>query len=325
MEDIKVSVCCLVYNHEKYLRQCLDSILMQETNFKYEILIHDDASTDGSVDIIREYERKYPDIIKPLYQKENQYSKGVKISWTYQYPRAKGKYIALCEGDDFWNNKNKLQRQADMMDKKDDLSMCVHDVLRVLESGQQTGEKNPPIDIKEGILSSMDVLKMLEVDNIYPFHTSSYFFRATYIHKIEEKLPEFFRKTATGDVVLMVYLATKGDFGYIKQSMSSNRINSIGSWTESQQKRENRIAHFKSQIETKKAIDEYLNYKFTESIAEQILGYEFDIYRLENRYSMCLKKKYKQCMNKLPLKEQIYIKIFGRLPVLFELYVKIRG
>ena len=112
MEDIKVSVCCLVYNHEKYLRQCLDSLLMQETNFKYEILIHDDASTDGSADIIREYESKFPDIIKPIYQTENQYSKQVQISWTYQYPRARGKYLAWCEGDDFWSDKKKLQKQV---------------------------------------------------------------------------------------------------------------------------------------------------------------------------------------------------------------------
>ena len=70
--NIMVSVCCLVYNHEKYLRKCLDGFVMQRTNFKFEVLIHDDASTDHSADIIREYEKKYSDIIKPIYQKENQ-------------------------------------------------------------------------------------------------------------------------------------------------------------------------------------------------------------------------------------------------------------
>ena len=95
-----VSVCTLAYNHEPYIRECLDGILMQKTNFAFELLIHDDASTDGTADIIREYETKYPDIIKPIYQTENQYRKRIRINSTYNFPRAKGKYIALCEGDD---------------------------------------------------------------------------------------------------------------------------------------------------------------------------------------------------------------------------------
>ena len=97
-----VSICCITYNHAPYIRQCLDGFMMQQTNFTFEVLIHDDASTDGTADIIREYESKYPDIIKPIYQTENQYSKGVKVSATFNFPRAKGKYIAMCEGDDYW-------------------------------------------------------------------------------------------------------------------------------------------------------------------------------------------------------------------------------
>ena len=78
--QIMVSILCIAYNHEKYIRQCLNGFVMQKTNFKYEVLVHDDASTDKTADIIREYEEKYPDLIKPIYQTENQYSKGVKIT-----------------------------------------------------------------------------------------------------------------------------------------------------------------------------------------------------------------------------------------------------
>ncbi|HHX61228.1 MAG TPA: glycosyltransferase [Epulopiscium sp.] len=99
-----VSICCLAYNHEKFIRQALDGFIMQESNFPIEVLIHDDASTDDTANIIREYEKKYPEIIKPIYQTENQYSKGVGISVTYNFPRAKGKYIAMCEGDDYWTD-----------------------------------------------------------------------------------------------------------------------------------------------------------------------------------------------------------------------------
>lgn len=128
MENPFVSICCLTYNHESYIRQCLDGFVMQKANFPIEILIHDDASTDGTQDIIREYEVKYPNIIKPIYQKENQYSKGVKVSLVYNYPRAKGKYIALCEGDDYWTDPYKLQKQVDFLESHPDYVMCSHDV-----------------------------------------------------------------------------------------------------------------------------------------------------------------------------------------------------
>jgi glycosyltransferase involved in cell wall biosynthesis len=111
MSDIMVSVCMLSYNHEKFIRKAIEGVLAQKTNFKFELLIHDDASTDKSAEIIRKYEEKYPDIVKPIYQTENQYSQGVKINSKYQYSRAQGKYIALCEGDDFWCDSNKLQQQ----------------------------------------------------------------------------------------------------------------------------------------------------------------------------------------------------------------------
>lgn len=126
-DNIIVSVSCITYSHAKYIRQCLDGILMQKADFQYEILIHDDASTDGTDDIIREYAQKYPTIIKPIFEKENQYSKGVPISATFNYPRAEGKYIALCEGDDYWTDPYKLQKQVDFLNNHPDYAMCFHD------------------------------------------------------------------------------------------------------------------------------------------------------------------------------------------------------
>ena len=100
-----VSICCLTFNHEPYIRKALDSFLMQKTTFPFEIVIHDDASTDGTADIIREYQENYPDIVHSLCQEENQYSKGISnISGVFNFPRAQGKYIAMCEGDDYWSD-----------------------------------------------------------------------------------------------------------------------------------------------------------------------------------------------------------------------------
>lgn len=121
-----VSVCCLVYNHEPFLRECFEGFVMQKTNFPIEILVHDDASTDRSTDIIREYTANYPDLFKPIYQTENQYSKGVKVSATFQFPRAQGKYIALCEGDDYWTDPYKLQKQVDFLESHPEYVMCSH-------------------------------------------------------------------------------------------------------------------------------------------------------------------------------------------------------
>lgn len=123
-----VSICCLAYNHEIFIRQSLDGFLMQKTNFSFEVLIHDDASPDKTADIIREYESKYPDIIKPIYQIENQYSKGVGVTRQFQFPRAQGKYIALCEGDDYWTDPLKLQKQVDFLEANEDYGLVFTDV-----------------------------------------------------------------------------------------------------------------------------------------------------------------------------------------------------
>lgn len=135
--QIVVSIQCLAYNHAPYIRQCLDGFVMQKTNFRFEAIIHDDASTDGTQDIIREYEQKYPDIIKPIYQKENQYSKGIPGYITDLISsKCKGKYIALCEGDDYWTDPLKLQKQVDFLEDHPDFVICSHDYIKYYQNCQ---------------------------------------------------------------------------------------------------------------------------------------------------------------------------------------------
>ena len=124
MDTPLVSIITLAYNHAPYIRQCIEGILMQKTTFSFELMIHDDASTDETANIIREYEALYPDVIKPIYQKENQYSIGASVMRKHIYPRIQGKYIAWCDGDDYWTDPLKLQKQVDFLESHPDYSIC---------------------------------------------------------------------------------------------------------------------------------------------------------------------------------------------------------
>lgn len=119
-----VTIRCITYNHEPYIRQCLEGFVMQQTNFPFEAIVHDDASTDGTAAIIREYAEKYPDIIKPIYETENQYSKHDGSLDRIMDAHMNGKYIALCEGDDYWIDPLKLQKQVDLLEQYPECSMC---------------------------------------------------------------------------------------------------------------------------------------------------------------------------------------------------------
>ena len=136
-DEILVSISCLAFNHAPYIKKCMDGFIMQEVNFSFEVLIHDDASTDGTTDIIREYEKKYPNIIKPIYEEENQWQRGRRGSSIFNIPRAQGKYIAFCEGDDYWTYPLKLQKQVDYLETHPEYDMVC---TRFQQLYQESGE-----------------------------------------------------------------------------------------------------------------------------------------------------------------------------------------
>jgi len=148
-----VSICCLTYNHAPFIRKCLEGFLMQETSFPVEILIHDDASTDGTDNIIKEYTEKYPDRIFPLFEEENQYSKPHhKHLDLYNYERARGKYIAYCEGDDYWTDPLKLQKQVDFMETHPEYSVCFHGFRNYDVTAERFMDRTPPMRLMDGMI-----------------------------------------------------------------------------------------------------------------------------------------------------------------------------
>ena len=306
MNEIMVSICCLVYNHEKYLRQCLDGFVKQKTNFKFEVLIHDDASTDSSAAIVREYEEKYPDLIKPIYQTENQHSKGIRITYTYQYPRVTGKYIAFCEGDDYWSDENKLQKQFDLMEMHPECSLCVHRVQYVWENGKKMKEARPLKPMKSGMISQEDAVALV-LNGPIPFQTTSYFCRKD-CAEIDHR-PEFLTAAPVGDVPRLLFLAEQGPWYYIDETMSCYRKGVAGSWTSRYHQDENFRKNMIQRIEKMcRLYDEYTGKKYSENIEKAIHLKWFELYVSTLNIEKLRSKEYRECYKYLPIKKRLACK-----------------
>ncbi len=142
MEAPLVSIWCVTFNHERFIANALDGILIQETDFPFEIIVHDDASTDGTASIIRMYEKKYPSIIKAIYETENIFSKHDGSLDKIMRTACRGKYIAFCEGDDCWSYPKKLQMQIDQMEKNADIALTHTDFTSIDENGNLIKRKH---------------------------------------------------------------------------------------------------------------------------------------------------------------------------------------
>lgn len=212
-----VSILSTVYNHEEFLEKCLDGFLSQKTDFCFEIIIHDDASTDKSGDIIRKYANKYPNIVKPILQKENQFSKGISILNDILYPKAKGKYIALCEGDDYWIDDSKLQMQYEFMESHPECAMCVHNSII-----------HDLLSKKDKLFNNWNKEKMLSPEDIFigwSVHTSSYFMLRDIVYMPKEMRYWF------GDYVVLTMAILSGQIGYIPKTMSQYNYNNTSGVT----------------------------------------------------------------------------------------------
>lgn len=301
--EIMVSIICNAYNHEKYIRDALDSFLMQKTDFAFEVLIHDDASTDKTADIIREYEAKYPDIIRPIYQTENQYSQGVYITMEYQQPRARGKYIAFCEGDDYWTDPRKLQKQVDAMEKHPHIDMCAHGAKRVRADNGKLIDYVMPSK-KDTIFSTKDVILG---KGGYIAHASLLYRKSLY-----DTVPEFVNVSGL-DYFIHINGSLRGGLLYLSECMSAYRWMAEGSWNSSiSEDTQWLFEHRKFVATTLDILDAETDFRYTKTIHRVQMTNLLYPYRATERLQELLKKENREIFSSLPFsgKAEVVLKVY---------------
>jgi glycosyltransferase involved in cell wall biosynthesis len=219
-----VSVCCTAYNHEKYIRDAIEGFLSQKTDFPFEVLIHDDASIDRTTDIITEYADKYNKLIRPIYQKENQYSQGKKVMLQCVIPKASGKYIALCEGDDYWIDPYKLQKQVDFLESNNDYVVCGHGFI--VKDIKKINKEKRMFAYDPTKYGSFRYFRALKGS---PLFTNTLLFQSKAI--IGHKYLALMGKYPAGDDFLMLVLMSAGKGYCLPEFMSVYRVNDSSTWS----------------------------------------------------------------------------------------------
>ena len=282
MDSIEVSIICDAYNQVKYIGDALDSMLAQRTTFQFEILVHDDASTDGTADVIASYAKKYPDVVKPYYESTNQYTIGAPHNFLVQKARIKGRYIALCEGDDYWTDPQKLQAQFEILEAHKELDICVH-----------AGER-----VQADTKKSMGIVRPCKHDCIIPVEeviaggggfvvTNSIFMRTeTYVN------PPDIVAQFNLDFMVQIWGSMRGGMYYIDRSMSAYRIERLDSWTNTISRSAVKALSFlELVINSLTLLDEQTAFAYTEPLQIHIDELNYQRYAYQGNYSRIFNTK----------------------------------
>ena len=321
-KDCLVSVLCTAYNHEEYIRDALESIVTQQTDFPFELLVNDDASTDGTAAIIREYAEKYPDIVRPFYQEKNLYSQDIDIYYAVFFPNARGKYVAFCEGDDYWTDPTKLQRQVDFLEAHPEYSACVHNTLLHYCTGSRPDEelvqRGEDCDVEfEDILPGMSTA----------WHTSSLLAKTPLL----ADPPDFYYIAAEygfGDYPYGIWLRHNGPVRFIARTMSAYRIcSNDASWSSGVEGRYDKLVRFMTgaiaMLEAYRA--HVTDPGVLALVDDNILKWKFQLLYTQGKDKELRRPPYNRLLKEKPLRFRINNAVKCLFPALHRLYRRKQG
>lgn len=319
--ECKVSVLCMAYNHAPYIRQALEGFAAQRPGFAFEVLINDDASTDGTADIIREYAGRYPEILRPLFQEKNQYSQGVDIIASLLVPAARGEYCAFCEGDDYWTDPDKLRLQAEFLDTHPEYAACVHNSMALTVGSSAPaaplfpsgGDRDIPFDL------------MVKGPS-HAFHTSSVLVRRQWL----ETLPEFYRIALAhgfGDYPQDLWFCLNGKIRFLDRCMSVYRIHSNpGAWSSGVDRNYGKLMRFVTgELEMLQAMLPLLSPAQAESANREILLRRYELLELKGDAAGQLQPPFDEIYRSKDFSYKLKHFIKRSFPRLHSLYRRRRG
>lgn len=309
--SILVSINCITYNHEKYIADAIESFLMQKTNFNFEILIGEDCSTDGTKKIVDLYAKKYPGKIQMITSTQNV---GARKNSQRLIDNSKGKYIAECEGDDYWIDPYKLQKQVDYLEDNPGCTLCFHAAEVVQAPKKATSRK-----IKPYRTNRISPLEDFITGGGGFCHTASLVYPRTLM-----MTPAVFHQTAhAGDYAMQLYLASQGYAYYLDDCMSAYRIGVEGSWTNRMyskgNQKENMITVYEGDIKLLQGFNAYTKSSFSSEVENMIGKREFAIMILKRRFMRPQSTK-REYIDELGAKEKLKIYALCSFP---KIYVKL--
>lgn len=306
-ENIGVTVFCITYNHAKYIAQALDSFVNQRTNFPVEIVIHDDASTDGTTEIVKDYAKKYPNII-PIIEEENMYGKGIILRSLHAFH---GKYLAMCEGDDYWCDLDKLQKQYDALEANPDCFLCTHRTLVVQADTQKKLGIFPQFKQKTKKLTTYEVLSQMGLYGTC-YRTSAFFGLNKNFLEYYKTIPEFRKLADVGDGPLLMYFCQLGNTYFLNETMSCYRRGvDIGWTTKVAANKEKKLKHFEAWFNCIRSYDKYTNEKYSKECEQMILYWQFNKELFLGNYCELFSPAYRKILGnqKFKYKLKLFIKM----------------
>jgi glycosyltransferase involved in cell wall biosynthesis len=247
----KVSVHMITYNHERFIKQALASVLMQKVNFEYEVVIGEDCSTDRTREIVLKFRKEHPSKIRLLLSQRNL---GANLNFIRTLEACRGQYVALLEGDDYWTSAHKLQKQVDFLDAHPDFSSCFHTVQVIFE-GEKMKTRLRPAKARKDVFTLEDIL----ASNV--METCSFMFR----NDLTRELPDWFRHIKLLDWPLHILNAQRGKIGFINEVMAAYRMHASGTWS-----KENIVDRIRESIRMLEYVNAYFGFRHNRTIKATI-------------------------------------------------------